>query len=91
MPRPPIHRRVAGKPLSDYFKPAGIPLRDVEESLLGLAEFEALRLIDLQGISQQEAGERMRISQSTLSRTLASARKKVADAIINGKAIRIEK
>lgn len=91
MPRPQIHRRVSGKPLSDYFKPAGIPLRELEESLLGLAEFEAIRLIDVQGLSQQEAGEHMHISQSTLSRTLDSARKKVADAVVNGKAIRIEK
>lgn len=90
MPRPPLKRRVAGTPLSNYFKPAGVPLRELEESLLTLAEFEAIRLIDVQGLSQQEAGEKMHISQSTLSRTLDSARKKLADAVVNGKAIRIE-
>lgn len=89
MPRPPLQRRVRGKPSSTFFKPAGIPLRNLEESVLELAEFEAIRLIDVQGLSQQQAGDRMHISQSTLSRTLDSARKKLADAVINGKAIRI--
>ena len=83
MPRPRLRRNVAGKPLSDYFKPAGVPLRDLEESILELGEFEAIRLIDVQGLSQQEAGEKMHISQSTLSRTLDSARKKLADAVVN--------
>ena len=91
MPRPPLRRRVEGRPNSTYFKPAGIPLRELEESLLGLGEFEAIRLVDMQGLSQHEAGEKMNISQSTLSRTLDSARKKLADAVVNGKAIRIEK
>lgn len=62
---------------------------ELEETILNLAEFEAIKLIDLGGISQEEAGKRMQISQSTLSRVLKSGRKKLADAIINGKAIRI--
>ena len=63
---------------------------ELEENILTLPEFEAVRLIDLNQISQIEAGKRMRISQSTLSRILKFARKKIADAIINGKAIKIE-
>ena len=61
------------------------------ETVLSLPEFEAIRLIDFERISQSEAGEKMHISQSTLSRILSSGRMKIADAIINGKAIKIEK
>lgn len=91
MPRPLRERRVRGKPNADYFKPAGIPLRELEEVVLLLPEFEAIRLIDEHNVSQEEAGKRMQVSQSTLSRILKSARKKLADAVIGGKAIRIEK
>ncbi len=62
---------------------------NLEESVLTLPEFEAIRLIDLNEIPQEQAGKQMNISQPTLSRILKSARKKIADAIINGKAIRI--
>ena len=91
MPRPCKRRRIRGSPRSDYFKPAGIRAIDLEEITLTLPEFEAIRLIDLNEISQENAGKKMQISQSTLSRLLKSARKKISDAIINGKAIKIEK
>ena len=91
MPRPQKRRRVMGRPNSSYFKPAGIRMRELEESALSLPEFEAIRLIDFERIPQKEAGEKMHISQSTLSRILSTGRRKIADAIINGKAIRIEK
>ena len=91
MPRPHKKRRVRGRPNSSYFKPAGIRMFDLEESRISLPEFEAIRLIDFERISQAKAGEKMQVSQSTLSRILSSGRKKIADAIINGKAIKIEK
>jgi uncharacterized protein len=91
MPRPCKRRRVMGKPNSSYFKPAGIRMTDLSEIELSLPEFEAIRLIDFEGIGQIKAGEKMHVSQSTLSRILSTARKKVADAITNGKAIKIEK
>ena len=91
MPRPCKQRRVMGKPNSSYFKPAGIRMNELEEIGLSLPEFEAIRLIDFEGIPQTEAGIKMHVSQSTLSRILSSGRKKIADAIINGKAIKIEK
>jgi uncharacterized protein len=91
MPRPCIRRRVKGRPNSSYFKPAGIRIVDLEESILTMSEFEAIRLVDLEEISQDEAGKSMQISQSTLSRVLKSGRKKISDAIVNGKAIKIEK
>ena len=91
MPRPCKRRRVRGRPNSSYFKPAGIRMIELEESILTLPEFEAIRLVDLNEIPQEKAGKQMQISQSTLSRILKSGRKKISDAIINGKAIRIVK
>ena len=91
MPRPHKRRRVRGRPNSSYFKPAGIRMMNLDESEISLPEFEAIRLIDFERISQAKAGEKMQVSQSTLSRILSSGRRKIADAIINGKAIKIEK
>lgn len=91
MPRPCIRRRVRGNPHSDYFKPAGIPVRALNEIELTLPEFEAIRLIDFKKTEQSQAGKQMNVSQPTLSRILKSAREKIADAIINGKAIKIQK
>ncbi|MBD3208847.1 DUF134 domain-containing protein [Candidatus Woesearchaeota archaeon] len=90
MPRPRRRRHIRGNPNSDHFKPAGVPLQRLETITLTMEEFEALRLIDHQRLSQETAGEHMGISQATLSRTLATARKKLADAITTGKAIRIQ-
>ncbi len=91
MPRPRIRRRIRGRPNSSYFKPAGIRMIELEESILTMPEFEAVRLVDLNEVEQEKAGKQMQISQSTLSRILKTGRKKIADAIVNGKAIRIEK
>jgi len=90
MPRPCIRRRVRGQPNTNYFKPAGIPASQLEETILQNDEFEAIRLIDFNQIDQKKAAEQMKISQPTLSRILGSARKKIADSIINGKAIKIK-
>jgi len=89
MPRPPKHRRVAHIPEVTYFKPAGIPMRQLSEVVLGIDELEALRLKDLAGLEQGQCAEVMGVSQSTLQRTLATARQKVAEALVLGKAIRI--
>lgn len=91
MPRPCKQRRIGSRPNSLYFKPAGVRMNELMEVDLSLPEFESIKLIDFDGISQAEAGNKMEVSQSTLSRILSSGRKKIADAIINGKAIRIEK
>jgi len=89
MPRPCKRRRVRGRPNSSYFKPAGIRMIDLEESILTMPEFEAVRLVDLNEVPQETAGKQMQVSQSTLSRILKSGRRKIADAIVNGKAIKI--
>jgi uncharacterized protein len=90
MPRPIKCRRVDSFPGVNYFKPAGIPLRVLEEVCLSVEEAEALRLKDLEGLEQEEGAKRMNISRPTFQRILTSARQKIADAILNGKAVRIE-
>lgn len=90
MPRPRCPRQVSSLPSIDYFKPRGIPLRELEEVILAVEELEALRLADLEGAEQVAGAEKMQVSRPTFARVLASARKKVADALVNGKALRIE-
>lgn len=90
MPRPPKCRRVAFLPEATYFKPAGIPLRVLDEVRLSVEEAEAIRLKDLEGLEQEQSAEKMNISRPTFQRVLASARQKIADALLNSKAIRIE-
>jgi predicted DNA-binding protein (UPF0251 family) len=90
MPRPRICRRVCSEPNIQYFKPRGVPLLNLEVVSLAVDEFEAIRLKDFEGFEQKMASERMGISQPTFHRVLESARKKVADALVKGKAIRIE-
>jgi len=91
MARPLKPRRILFDPNVVYFKPRAVPLSMLEEVDLSLAELEALRLCDLKNLEQTEAAKRMKISQSTLSRILISARKKVTEALIEGKAIKIRK
>jgi predicted DNA-binding protein (UPF0251 family) len=90
MSRPLKCRRVAFMPGVTYFKPAGIPLRALEEVRLSVEEAEAVRLKDLEGLEQEEGAKKMNISRPTFQRILASVRQKIADALLNGKAIRIE-
>jgi predicted DNA-binding protein (UPF0251 family) len=90
MPRPSKCRRVAYLPEITYFKPAGHPLRDLEEVVLSVEEVEAIRLKDIEGLEQEAGAARMNVSRPTFQRILASARQKVADAILNGKAVSIK-
>ena len=90
MPRPPKCRRVAFLPEATYFKPAGIPLRLLDEVRLSVEEAEAVRLKELEGLEQAASAQRMNVSRPTFQRVLASARRKIADALLNGKAVRIE-
>jgi len=90
MPRPRICRRISGQPDVIYFKPAGVPLAGLEESILLIDEFEAIHLKDLDGKEQEECAKLMGISQPTFHRLILSARRKIADGIVNGKAIKIK-
>ena len=90
MARPIQCRRVGSMPERNYFKPRGIPLSMLAEVILTVDEFEAIRLADLEGLYQEQAAEKMNVSRQTFGRIIESAHKKVADALVGGKALRIE-
>ena len=90
MSRPPKPRAVRHDPQVVYFKPAGVRLRLLEEVALGLDELEAMRLADLENLSHEDVGAMMNVSRATAGRILAEARRKVATALVNGWAIRLE-
>lgn len=89
MPRPPCPRRIEVGPRARYFKPAGIPLRDLEEIALAADELEALRLADCEALYRELAAARMGVSRQTFDRILRRARAKVARALVQGHAVRI--
>ncbi len=90
MVRPCKCRRISGEPEAMYFKPLGIPCSSLVEVTLTLDEFEAIKLADLNGEYQEEAAKKMNISRQTFGNIIEKARKKLADAIVNGKALKIE-
>ncbi|MCP4761238.1 MAG: DUF134 domain-containing protein [archaeon] len=90
MPRPKRNRIVQRIPIVKYFKPQGIPMRDLMEEIITIDEFEALRLKHYENLNQTQCSKKMHISQSTFSRILESAHKKFTAAIIEGKAIRFD-
>jgi uncharacterized protein len=89
MPRAHCPRRIRQLPGTTYFKPAGVPLRTLEEVALALDELEALRLADLTALHHEPAATQMGVSRATFGRIVERARRKVADALINGKALRM--
>jgi len=89
MPRPRLCRRIRFRPNIHYFKPQGIPLSQLQVAEISLEEIEALRLKNIEGLDQMECAQKMKTSQSTFQRILSSANQKVSDALINGKAIKI--
>lgn len=90
MTRPYKCRKVTAEPRAYYFKPRAVPLTELEEVVLRLDEFQALKYSDVDGKEQAEAAAAMRISRQTFGNILASARGKVAAAVVNGKALKIE-
>ncbi len=90
MGRRQLWRKVSSIPPITYFKPAGIPLTTLGEVNLLVEEAEAIRLKDLEEMEQEECAKKMNISRTTFSRILDLARQKIADALLNGKAIRID-
>ncbi|MGQ9675640.1 MAG: DUF134 domain-containing protein [Chloroflexota bacterium] len=89
MPRPRKRRCVEMVPGITYFKPRGVPLRFLEEVVLTVEELEAVRLKDLENLEGEQAAERMGVSRPTFQRILEAARRKVAEALVGGKALRI--
>ncbi len=90
MPRPKTARCIDQIPNVTWFKPAGIRLRELQEVEITLDEVEAIRLADYEGLYQEEIAASMNISRQTVGRILTEARKKIAEALIEGKAIRLE-
>lgn len=90
MARPFKNRMVAGKPGSVVYKPAGVPARVLQWVAIGIDEFESIRLLDNQGLTQDQAAEAMGVSRPTVTRIYTRARKKIAEALTEGKAISIE-
>jgi predicted DNA-binding protein (UPF0251 family) len=90
MPIPVNQRIVSQIPSVVYFKPSGIPMSCLEQTVLTIDELEAIRLAYVEGLYQADAAERMSISRQTFGRIIDSANKKIADALVSGKAIRIE-
>lgn len=90
MPRPEKRRFVAGPPRAGLFKPAGVPARELTEVSLPLDGWEAIRLVDLEGLDHSAAAAELGVSRPTLTRILARARRTVAEALAGGKALSIE-
>lgn len=89
MPRPPSTKRILKNLEERFFKPRGIPLARLEQVRLTLDGLEAIRLADQQGLYHEEAAQRMGVSRATYARVLTAARRAVADALVNGKAVEI--
>ena len=90
MARPKFCRRVSQEPAYSIFKPAGVPAKMLNEIVLSVDEFEAVRLADLEGLYQEEAAEKMNVSRQTFGRIIGSARQKIARVLCEGLALRIE-
>ncbi|MGS0763957.1 DUF134 domain-containing protein [Syntrophomonas curvata] len=90
MARQPKCRHVEFIPAITSFKPAGIPRFCMEETVLLVEEMEAIRLKDYLGMEQEECAHKMQVSRPTFQRILIEGRAKIAEALITGKAIRIE-
>lgn len=90
MARPTKERIIEQLPEIKFFKPAGVPGHQLETVEMTMEEVEALRLKDVEGLTQAEAAKMMEVSRPTFQRVLSSARKKAAEALTCGKAIRFE-
>ena len=90
MPRPRKRRALSRAPRPAIYKPAGVPLDGLRRVTLLHEELEALRLADLEGLTQEEAADHMGVSRSTFQRVVTRARRQVALALIDGQALQIE-
>ena len=90
MPRPIKCRIITEMPNHLAFKPVGYPMEELEKVILTLDEYEALRLADFEELYQEDAAEKMNVSRQTFGNIVKSARKKIAEALVKGKAICIE-
>lgn len=89
MPRPKKSRNIRCNPNVYYYKPRGIPMRELKEIILDADELEAIRLADYENLFHEDAAAKMNISRQTFGRIIKTARNKIAEGILQGKAIRI--
>ena len=89
-PRPFRNRKIMSDIVVDYYKPRGIPMGALSEVVLMPDEYEAIRLADFEEMYQADAAAKMGISRQTFGNIVKSAHKKIAEALIKGKAIKIE-
>lgn len=89
MPRPRRCRNIQGIPNVTFYKPQGIPLKNLEVIEITHEEWESLRLKNVKGLSQNESAKKMNTSQSTFQRIFCQAQKKLSTAVIEGMAIKI--
>ena len=83
----PFKRIVSRTPKVEKFIPADLPMTELETINLKVVELEAMRLVDLVGMDQEDAANKMGVSRRTLWKDLKSARKKIVDALMNGKIV----
>ena len=88
MPRPRMRKRIGFKPNYNQFGPKGVP--NIDFVTLTLEEHETIRLIDKEGMSQEECGKSMEVARTTVQKIYSEARKKIAEAIVDGKTLIIE-
>jgi predicted DNA-binding protein (UPF0251 family) len=88
--RPRCPRRIETEPSVTYFKPRGVPMSELDVVQLSLEELEVIRLSDLEGLGQEETAIRMGISRRAIWEDLQNARRKIAEALVKGKAIEIK-
>jgi hypothetical protein len=88
--RPTCPRIVSSLPEVSFFKPQGVPMKDLEVNRLSVEELEAMVLVDMRDMEQEDAAKKMGVSRRTLARELSSGRKKLLDALVSGKAIEIK-
>ncbi|HHU04251.1 MAG TPA: DUF134 domain-containing protein [Fastidiosipila sp.] len=90
MPRPMKRRRVCCLPDNVNFGPLGMPQAESNQVRMTVDEYETVRLIDLEGFTQEECAEQMNVGRTTVQAIYADARKKLADALVNGKLLTID-
>jgi predicted DNA-binding protein (UPF0251 family) len=90
MPNTRRNRKIQSPPIMDGFKPYGSRMKNLEKVILLFEEYEAIRLIDYEDLNQEEAAVRMDVSRPTFTRIYKKARKAIAKALVEGKAMLIE-
>lgn len=90
MARPRCCRRIGGEPGCRVFQPSGVPASSLDEVVLSIDEFEAIRLADFEGLYHEQAAEQMNVSRQTFGRIIEAARSRIAKVLVEGLALRIE-